>query len=106
VAGFLYLQNILHQRAYVTLQPSLAAILEKVGGDNAIRNLSVVTTHWDRISLPTGYAREKQLFPLWEPLLKLGARVERFDKSATTAWEILAPLLRLESRDIVQLILH
>ena len=88
VAGFLFLQNILDKH---WIKPPPIPILHKVGGDDAIRNLIFVTTHWDWIrgELNSGIAKERHIRLRLEPLLRLGARMDRFDMETETAWGIL-----------------
>jgi len=69
-------------------------VLDKVRGGDAIRKLIFVTTHWDQIKSNSGKEREKKISLYLEPLLRSGARMDRFDMKTETAWRILHPLLR------------
>jgi len=90
VAGLVYLQNILDNR--LTTSPPIS-ILKKMREDDIISNLVFVTTHWDRVELNQGIARERQFCRALEPLLAWGARRDRFDNETKTAWRILDALL-------------
>jgi len=65
-----------------------------VGGEDAIRKLIFVTTHWDQVELNSGIARERDICFVLGPLLRSGARMDRFDMKTETTWRILDPLLR------------
>ena len=93
VAGLLFLLNIQDNR-WTKSPLIMSPILEKVGGDDAIRKLIFVTTHWDQIESNLGTAREMQIRLRFRSLLRLGARMDRFDMETETAWRILDPLLR------------
>jgi len=88
VAGLVYLQNILDNR--LTTPPPIS-VLKKMREDDIISNLIFVTTHWDRVELNQGIARERQFCRALEPLT--GARTDRFDNETKTAWRILDTLL-------------
>ena len=90
VAGLVYLQNILDNR--LTTSPPIS-ILKKMREDDIISDLVFVTTHWDRVELNQGIARERQFCRALEPLLAWGARKDRFDNETKTAWRILDALL-------------
>ena len=90
MAGLLYLRHI--QDNHWTPPPIF--ILNKVGGDDAIRKLIFVTTHWDQIESNFGIARERHICLRLASLLTSGARMGRFDMKTETAWRILDPLLR------------
>jgi len=64
-----------------------------VGRYTAIKKLLFVTTHWDRIELKRGMERERQICRPWQPQLRAGAGMDRFDMKTETAWRILHRLL-------------
>ena len=65
-----------------------------LNGGGAIRKLIFVTTQWDKIDWNEGIEMEQRLSWNLEPLLRLGARMDRFDMKTETAWGILHPLLQ------------
>ena len=93
MAGLLFLQDI--QDELTTFKPPLIHILRRVAGEDAIRKFIFVTTRWDLIEANYGRAKEREICRrCLGPLLRSGARMDRFDKKTETAWGILHPLLR------------
>ena len=96
MAGLLFLQDI--QDDLTTFKPPPIHILRRVAGEDAIRKFLFVTTRWDLIEANYGRAKEREICRrCLGPLLRSGARMDRFDKKTDTAWRILHPLLRQSS---------
>lgn len=90
VAGILCFQNILVKRL---TKPPPIRVLTRLFADGDARHLAFVTTHWDRVQLSQGEAREQQFQRRVQSFLNEGARMERFDMSQQAAQEIVRSLL-------------
>ena len=90
VTGILYLHNIQDNRL---TRPPPTHILQDLCGDNNAKHLMFVTTHWDRVESALGERREMQIQSRLRPLLRAGARTDRFDMTTDSAWRIVESLV-------------
>jgi len=91
VAGILLLHSIRDNR--LTHRPP-ENLLKDLRIDNAANQVALVTTHWDRTDFGKGKETEQRLEKgVWAPLSRMGAKMERFDKTSDTAWKIIERLL-------------
>ena len=61
---------------------------------NAYKNVVFVTTMWDQIDEEQGLQHEKELQAKhWKGMMGLGATTARFDRSSTSAWNIIESCL-------------
>lgn len=59
-------------------------------GDEALKNVVLVTTWWDEVPEDTGTAREDELrSEFWRPFLERGSQTARFISTPQSAWSIL-----------------
>jgi len=67
----------------------------KLCGDDALANVILATTMWDRVDPTTGTQRENELKEsYWKGMVALGSRIERFDGSFESAWAIIGSIAR------------
>ena len=81
LTGILYFQCITDDRMAGTAFRNLQ-MFGKLCGEEPASKVRFVTTMWDKISPGKGEQREEELCKnYWQPMLKLGARTDRFLKS-------------------------
>jgi hypothetical protein len=81
----------------VTVDPRLYFhMFFKLCGDNAIRNVLLVTTMWNNIMDRPDLAqrREQELRGWWETMLNFGSSIERFDGTFESAWTAIDVAIR------------
>src|SRR6266540_3872629 len=79
VTGILCLHRIEDNRL---TYPPPTKLLKKLCGDNAIKHVALVTTHWGKTKVATYETREKELKEkAWASFSKQGAKTERFDNT-------------------------
>ena len=79
-------------------------MFRKLCGDDALGNVVLVTTMWDRVDQATGNAREEQLKEVhWNIMLALGSRVERFKGEPDSAWAIIDAIATKKQSAILKL---
>jgi exonuclease VII small subunit len=62
----------------------------KLCGDDALSNVILTMTMWDRVELAIGEQREKELeAEYWKGMIANGSQTQRFDGSFESAWEII-----------------
>lgn len=65
-------------------------MFQELCGPDALQNVILATTFWDRVSADVGEARESQLqSTFWKPLIDLGSRTTRFTYTFESAWSIV-----------------
>jgi len=66
-------------------------MFQQLCGADALRNVILTTTHWDRVSEDVGTRREAQLMSeFWEPMIRHGSRVARFQPlTYESAWDLI-----------------
>jgi DNA anti-recombination protein RmuC len=75
-------------------------------GDQAVKKVVLVTTMWDKSNTDpkTHNQREKELFDkYWKTMINYGASTARFENSAVSAWEIIAPILEQREAEVLLL---
>jgi hypothetical protein len=73
-------------------------------GADALRNVILTTTNWDRVPDELGSKREAQLMSeFWEPMISHGSQVARFQPSTyESAWDII-DRLDTNTRPVLQM---
>lgn len=95
LSGVLYLQRISDNRVGGSSCRNIR-MLRKLCGDDALRNVVIVTTMWARTSEEEGHRREQQLRTdslFFKELLEQGAQMKRHYNTSSTAQEILQLIL-------------
>jgi hypothetical protein len=65
-------------------------MLKRLCGDDAARNVVLVTTKWRNVTRSLGNEREQRLRKeWWNSLLDQGSRVARFEETRGSAWHII-----------------
>jgi hypothetical protein len=78
-------------------------MFRKLCGQGALKNILLVTTHWDEVESTVGESREAELRnDFWKDMIAGGAEVVRFNRTQASAFEILQKLIPKE-RVVVQL---
>jgi len=89
LATVLYLHRISDNRMSGSAMKNLR-IFSNLCGRDAMPNVVIVTTMWSKVDVNDGIEREKVLKQeVWKPLLNSGCRVERFDNTHKSAWDIV-----------------
>ena len=88
----MYLHRITDNRITETLHRSFHVFCE-ICGENAIKNIALVTTIWDEVPIEIGERHEKEIEErLWGTMREEGAIYERFDNNPASAWNIISKL--------------
>lgn len=89
--GILLLHSISGSKLRRTLLKDLQEhLLQELGGQVTLKNVTLVTTAWDQIPETTRPEHEDQLSTeLWQPIISRGSRMLRFDSSLDSAWRII-----------------
>lgn len=93
--GVIYFHRISDIRMAGAMKKSFD-IFMKLCGDDALKNVVIVTNMWSKVTLDEGNARQKELETndrFFKPALDLGARITRHDNTRTSALNILRMLL-------------
>jgi hypothetical protein len=94
LAGILYFHRITDKRP-VGIPLKNLRMFEKLCGKNALSNIILTTTMWDRVDETTGQEREKELKgQYWESMIRLGSTTVRYHNTKDSAWEILDKVLQ------------
>ena len=89
VAGIVYLHDISENRMFGTSRKNLE-MFRKLCGDDALKNVILVTTKWADVSTEVGEKREKQLADAyWKEMIGYGSTVVRFSDSHLAARDII-----------------
>ena len=109
LAGIIYLERITDNHMTGTSYRHLRLFVE-LCGPQAMKNVVLVTTMWDRASLrlriarETIAARERQLFDrYWNVMLQGRASTARFENTPASAWEIVDIILRQDKAEVLLL---
>ena len=79
ITGILYLHRISDDRMLGSSVRHLR-VFHALCGSSCMRNVLILTTHWDRTPREVGETREKELYEhFWNELIEDGASVMRFD---------------------------
>ncbi|PPR03432.1 hypothetical protein CVT24_012701 [Panaeolus cyanescens] len=93
LSGILYLHRITDNRMSGSPHRNLR-MFGQLCGDQASRNVILITTMWDNIEIEVGLRREKELREkFWKMMLKHGSITERFDNREASAWRIVNSIL-------------
>jgi hypothetical protein len=89
VGTVIYLHRINDNRMSATQLRNLHTFA-KLCGPQAMQNAVIATTMWDDVYEPTGVRREQELRDeFWNGMLADGCRLERFENTPESAWEII-----------------
>ncbi|KAG0694741.1 P-loop containing nucleoside triphosphate hydrolase protein, partial [Suillus ampliporus] len=93
LAGVLYLHDISESRAFGTSRRNFD-MFRRLCGENAERNVILVTTKWNDVGAGVGERREKQLKDsFWKEMIENGSQVARFHGSHNSAWDVMRLIL-------------
>ncbi|KAG1740774.1 P-loop containing nucleoside triphosphate hydrolase protein [Suillus paluster] len=93
LAGVLYLHDISQPRMFGTSRRNLD-MFRRLCGEDAEKNVILVTTKWGDIVPDVGRRREEQLkSSFWKEMVEHGSRPARFEGSKESAWEVIKPIL-------------
>jgi hypothetical protein len=97
LSGIIYLHDISQARMLGSLRHNFQ-MFNKLCGNEAARNVILVTTKWDQVAKPTGESRERQLEnSFWQEILRVGSRNLRFRHTRESAWEIVDAIIERNS---------
>ncbi|KAI6147923.1 P-loop containing nucleoside triphosphate hydrolase protein [Pisolithus tinctorius] len=102
VTGLIYVHRIVDTRMGGKSQNNLR-MFHKLCGEDSLKNVSIITTMWDKVTPEEGQQREQELrsgHNLFKPLLDKGAVLERYDGTPQSASNIIDYLLRKESTTV------
>jgi hypothetical protein len=89
LAGIIYMHRISDNRMAGSPLKNLR-MFGKLCGDNALPNVILATTMWDRVDPSTAMRREEELKrDFWNRMLALGSPVARFGGTFESAWQII-----------------
>ncbi|KAG2336074.1 P-loop containing nucleoside triphosphate hydrolase protein [Suillus weaverae] len=93
LAGVLYFHDISQSRMFGTSRRNLN-MFRKLCGENAEKNVILVTTKWGEVTAEVGARREHQLkSSFWQEMVAHGSRVARFGGTCMSAWDVIKPIL-------------
>lgn len=97
LVGLIYMHRITDTRVGATSQRNLR-MFQKLCGLDAMKNVAIVTTMWDKVASPDeGSRREKELEEkdnLFKPLVARGAKMMRHNGTSGTASNVIDYLLK------------
>ncbi|KAJ4480259.1 lipoxygenase [Lentinula aciculospora] len=100
VSGLVYLHRMSDPRFGGQATRNLK-MFQNLCGTNAYRNIVVLTTFWDRVSMLEGAKREGQLQSMYfSDIVVGGALFMRHDRTARSAAEVLAHILTLRPTNL------
>ncbi|KAI6158652.1 P-loop containing nucleoside triphosphate hydrolase protein [Pisolithus thermaeus] len=106
LAGLIYMHRISDTRMGGTARRNLR-VFHKLCGQDSLKNVVVVTTMWDKVTLEEGERRERELQSsetLFKPLLDEGAVMCRHDGTPASALGIIDYLLRIQDHATTQIV--
>ncbi|KAG1862948.1 P-loop containing nucleoside triphosphate hydrolase protein [Suillus tomentosus] len=95
LAGILYFHDISQPRMFGTSRKNLD-MFRRLCGEDAEKNVILVTTKWSEVREEVGESREQQLkSSFWQEMIAHGSQVARFLKPdlPESAWDVLEPIL-------------
>ncbi|KAG4436309.1 hypothetical protein IFR05_008203 [Cadophora sp. M221] len=93
VTGIIYLLNIMGNRMTGSAIKN-HVVFEKLCGTDSLKNLLIVTTHWDKMDFQDGSERESEIFEhFFQHMIDGGARTARHDNTPQSASNCLRKLL-------------
>jgi hypothetical protein len=103
LAGIIYLYDISRKRMHGSSFKNFTMFRVLCGPDASI-NVILATTMWSEVKDSVGRSREKQLAEAyWKPLLDEGSRINRFECTYDSAWDIIASLLEKVPLEVIQI---
>ncbi|KAL0948459.1 hypothetical protein HGRIS_011032 [Hohenbuehelia grisea] len=99
LTAILYLHRISDNRMAGTPLGYLKAF-EKLCGQNALRNIAIITTMWDEVDPETGEKRIEELRDkYWNVFVSQGAKIKRHDQgSEASAWKTIDAVLQAANK--------
>ena len=89
LAGILFFHSIAETRMHGTPLLNLS-MFEELCGPQALRNVVLTTTMWDKENQPIALQREGELREdFWQPMLARGCQMARFHYTHQSAWAII-----------------
>jgi hypothetical protein len=93
LSGILYFHRIVDPRMSGAAMKN-GRMFRKLCGHNALKNVFLVTTHWDAVEQSIGESREAELRQhFWKDMIDAGAEVFRFNRTKSSAFDILQRLV-------------
>ena len=103
LAGIIYLHRISDNRMAGSPLKNLR-MFGKLCGDDALTNVILATTMWDRVDRSTCVRREEELKKdFWNRMLALGSPAVRFQGTFESAWQIIDIIAKKKRVDILLL---
>ncbi|KAL4063983.1 hypothetical protein V8B97DRAFT_1904501 [Scleroderma yunnanense] len=102
LTGLIYVHRISDTRVGRTSQRNLR-MFRKLCGDESLKNVVIITTMWDMITLEDGLRHEQELMSndnLFKPLLDKGAIMMRHDRTPKSATNVIDYLLGKDATTI------
>ncbi|KAK3393392.1 hypothetical protein B0H63DRAFT_458124 [Podospora didyma] len=96
LSGILYLHRITDPRMAGSAKRNLL-MFKKLCGNEALKNVILVTTMWEKVNRTEGGEREKELMEtedFWGFMVKNGSRVERHYNSRTSAKALVSKFIK------------
>ena len=91
LAGIIYLHRITDNRMTNTLLRNLS-VIRNLCGDEPLKNVTLLTTHWDTEKRAVAEEREKQMMETedwWGYMVSKGSKVRRFKNTEESAHDVL-----------------
>jgi len=100
LTGILYLHRIIDNRMGGVAFSNIK-LFRLLCGDQAMRNVTLCTTMWDKVPLEEAEAREGQLKgDFWNMMLESGAAMARHDNTPQSARDVIQRFLNLKEIDL------
>lgn len=96
LVGLIYIYRISDTRVGATSRRNLR-MFQKLCGQDAMKNVVIVTTMWDKVTSDEGLRREQELKEkdsLFKPLVACGAEMMRHERTAKSATKVISYLLK------------
>ena len=78
-------------------------MFQNLCGNDALKNVVLVTTMWDEVEEEEGFNREKELSDnYWKSMIELGCHTARFYNNAESAWDIISQLQETQCTVLLQ----
>jgi hypothetical protein len=104
LGGVVYLHDISQARMLGTTRKNFD-MFGKLCGEGAAASIILGTTRWGEVQPDVGKRREDQLSSAyWKDMIAEGSRVQRFEGTHESAWEIIHCILkRLENNEVLRI---
>ena len=103
ITGIIYLHSISRDRISGTAHKNLE-MFRKLCSDEALRNVVIGTTKWDKVKLEKGQQREQELKDTdWKEMLQRGSVIMRVDADPSSVWEIINRILKNNRVELVRI---